>query len=113
VNELGHVEAKALFSAYVDADLEPPALERFVAHVEHCDDCLGGLERFQATVDAVRALPRERAPRTLARQVLRRVSKRGRRNAMGPMLDGFRVPAEVILPIVLAAAIALLIHALP
>jgi anti-sigma factor RsiW len=114
VNEQMHSEVRGLYSAYVDHELPAPELERFVAHVESCEDCLHGLEDFEATVEAVRGVARERAPSTFTRAVLRRVKHRSRRQAsVLPFLDGtFHLPAEVILPVVLAAAIALLIHAL-
>ena len=114
MSELGHSEVQGLYSAYVEHELPVGELEKLVAHLESCDGCTVALERFEASFDAVRQLPRERAPANLSRQVLRRVRHRNRRRAaVLPYLTGqFHLPAEAIIPIVVAAAIALLIHAL-
>lgn len=114
MSELAHTEVQGLFSAYVDQELPPPELERFVAHVEACDGCMEGLERFERTVEQVRQVPRAQAPNAFTRQVLRRVKHRKRRAAsVLPFLDGsLHLPAEAIIPIVIAAAVALLIHVL-
>lgn len=114
MSELQHIEVQGLYSAYVDQELPTPELERFVAHVESCDGCMEGLERFEQTVEQVRKLPRAQAPSAFSRQVMRRVKHRRRRAAaVLPFLDGsFHLPAEAIIPIVIAAAVALLIHAL-
>jgi anti-sigma factor RsiW len=114
VNQLAHNEVQGLYSAYVDHELPAPELERFVQHLEECEGCMEGLEKFEATVEAVRGVPRERAPNSFARQVMRRVKHRNRREAANrPFLDGaVHIPAGAIIPIIVAAALALLIHAL-
>lgn len=114
MNQLQHNEVQDLFSAYVDQELPPPELERFVAHLESCDGCMEGLERFEETVEQVRGVARIQAPSAFTRQVLRRVKHRKRRAAaVLPFLDGsLHLPAEAVIPIIVAAAVALLIHAL-
>lgn len=106
-----HSEVTGLFSAYVDHELPVGELERFVTHVEACEGCAGELEVFEQTVASVRGLPRERAPSAFSRQVMRRVRHRHRRQAaVAPYLQGsFQLPVEAAIPIVLAAALALLL----
>jgi anti-sigma factor RsiW len=114
VNALAHSEVQSLYSAYVEHELPEGELENFVAHLESCQGCLQSLEHFEATFESVRKLPRERAPTMFGRQVLRRVRHRNRRRAaVMPYLAGqFHLPAEAIIPIIIAAAAALLIHVL-
>ena len=113
MSQLAHNEVQGLYSAYVDRELPAPELERFVEHLESCEGCMEGLEKFEATVEAVRGVAREHAPNGFARQVMRRVKHRNRREAANrPFLESVHIPAGAIIPIILAAAIALLIHAL-
>ena len=36
--------------AYLDDELDPPALESFEAHLAECEDCLRYLQSYEATV---------------------------------------------------------------
>ena len=63
--ELGHTEARELFSAFVDQDLGEPDEERLLQHLDGCDECHEGLERFEDTIAQVRGLPRHEAARFL------------------------------------------------
>ena len=114
MNEQAHTDFQGLYSAYVDHELPAPELERFVAHVEGCEHCLQGLETFEATVEAVRGVERLHAPPMFSRQVMRRVKHRNRRMAASrPFVEGmFQLPAGAIIPVIIAAAIVLLLHSL-
>jgi hypothetical protein len=58
-----HVED--LFSVACDGRLSEQQQRRFEQHLRDCDACRAAYERFQAGVDAVRALPAARMPRAV------------------------------------------------
>ena len=109
--ELGHSEARELFSAYVDEDLAEPDEERLFKHLDGCPDCHQGLEQFEDTIAQVRGLPRNRLPASFTRQVLRRAKHRNRRQRelAAFMVGPLRVPVEAAFPIILAAGVALVL----
>jgi anti-sigma factor RsiW len=112
--ELGHTEARDLFSAYVDEDLAEPEEERFLEHLDGCPECHQGLERFEDTIAQVRGLPRHRLPASFTRQVLRRAKHRNRRQRelAAFMVGPLRVPVEAAFPIILAAGVAVVLFLL-
>ena len=109
--DLGHTEARDLFSAYVDEDLPEPDEERLLQHLDGCRECHQGLERFEDTIAQVRGLPRNELPAAFSRQVMRRVKHRNRRQRelAAVMVGPLRVPVEAALPIMLAAAVAVVL----
>lgn len=111
---LEHEKAQALFGLFVDHELAPGEQQALLGHLDSCAECKQELERYARTVEAVRSLERERAPRDLAAQVLRRVRRR-RRGLLGlsgaHFFEQVSVPVEVAVPVVvvaIAAAIVLL-----
>ena len=107
---LTHHEARARFLDLADAALSPPEAEAVHSHLRACRDCAAGWQAYAATVQAVRTLPREAAPPSLASDVLARVQRR-RQGQRGLALAHarLRVPAEMALPLLLAAAVAALL----
>ena len=112
--ELGHTEARDLFSAYVDEDLAEPEEERLLEHLDGCPECHQGLEHFEDTIAQVRGLPRHRLPVSFTRQVLRRAKHRNRRQRelAAFMVGPLRVPVEAAFPIILAAGVAVVLFLL-
>ena len=111
MSEPMHVEVQDQFSSYIDQELSADARERFLEHIQRCPNCEHSLDQFEQTIAAVRGLPRHKAPHSFARQVLRRVKHRNRRQqAISDLFAGtLRVPSEAILPILLAACVAALL----
>jgi len=106
--ELSHREARNLFPALLDEELAEQEASRLQAHLVDCTECRSGWEGYSRAVKTVRELPREKAPPELAGNIMRRVRRRrfqGLRAFERAQAD-YRVPYEVILPILLAAAVA-------
>jgi anti-sigma factor RsiW len=108
--ELTHREAKSLFGAFVDEELEPPKEESLKAHLDDCAECRTGWELYARVVKSTRTLERQKAPPGLATVILRRVRRR-RIAARTLRLTHaqYALPAEIIIPVVLAAAVAALL----
>jgi len=107
--ELSHGEARSLFPALVDRELGEPDEVRLRAHLEICDDCRTGWTRYERAVEKVRSLERVRAPKTFASQVLLRSRRRRGLRAIARAEADYRLPTEIIIPVLIAALVALVI----
>jgi hypothetical protein len=108
--ELTHREAQNLFGAWVDAELGDQEELGLRAHLDDCADCRTGWQRYERVVKGARNLEHIQAPPRLATLIARRVRRRrmgGR--ALHLAHAHYRLPAEVIIPILLAAAVAALL----
>lgn len=106
--QLNHREAKALFFALADEELPEPQAKAVRSHLDGCEECRAGWDRYTKTVQRVRTVEREKAPPALASLVLNRV-KRERRFGLRKLHLAHayhRVPVEVLIPLLLAAAVA-------
>lgn len=65
-------EARELFSAFVDDELDVRERSALDAHLVGCVDCRRELDRFRRTVSLVQALPPERAPAGFVDRVVTR-----------------------------------------
>ncbi len=65
-------EARELFSAFVDDEMDARARSALDAHLVGCVDCRRELDRFSRTVSLVQALPPERAPAGFVDRVVTR-----------------------------------------
>lgn len=115
---LEHDQAQELFGLFVDQELAPGEQEALERHLDGCADCAADLAQYERTVAAVRSLERERAPRELTAQVMKRVRRRRRSlfAAQGArFFEHVSVPVEAVVPVVIAAiaaaAVILLLHA--
>jgi hypothetical protein len=108
--ELTHREAQNLFGAFVDQELEAPQERSLKAHLDDCRECRTGWERYARVVNGARTLDKETAPAGLAAVILRRVRRRriGARS-LAMAHANYRIPAEMIIPVVIAAAVAALL----
>lgn len=106
--ELSHKEAKSLFGALVDEELPARDERRLRVHLDECDDCRTGWERYERAVKVVRGVEREKAPPNLASQILRRTRRRRMSNARAVHLAhlNHRVPVEAVIPVLLGILVA-------
>lgn len=114
--QLSHREAKGLFLAAVDEALVERDELRLRDHLERCDDCRAGYERYARTVRRVQHVQREKAPSGLSKMILRRARRRRQfgRRALQWVHAQQRVPVEAIIPVLLGVLVAaLLILAAP
>ncbi|WP_375758072.1 anti-sigma factor family protein [Corallococcus exercitus] len=104
---LDHREARALFLALADEEL-PAAQEQAVrGHLDGCEECRQGWDRYARTVERVRSVEREKAPPALATLVAGRIRRQRRFGLRGLHLAHaqHRFPVEVLVPLLLAAAV--------
>lgn len=110
-HQSSHQEVRSLFPALVDDELDGDLVRNLKAHLEMCQECRNGWTRYERAVSLVRQVPRERPPAALTAAVLRRIRRRKsvalRRDRV--LALAYRVPHEVVLPILLAAAVAALL----
>jgi predicted anti-sigma-YlaC factor YlaD len=106
--QLNHREARDLFLALADEELPEPQAKAVRSHLDGCEECRAGWDRYARTVQLVRKVEREKAPPMMASLVLNRV-KRERRFGLRKLHwahTHHRFPVEVLIPLLLAAAVA-------
>jgi anti-sigma factor RsiW len=106
--QLNHREAKDLFFALADEELPEPQAQAVRSHLDGCDECRAGWQRYAKTVQRMREVEREKAPPVMASLVMNRV-KRERRFGLRKLHLAYtyhRFPVEILIPILLAAAVA-------
>lgn len=110
-SEWSPAEVERLFLGAVDGSLSSDEAEVLARELD-LDPALAA--RFRAYREAIRALreaPREKAPEALASLIVRRT--RRRRHVRRPEEGlAFRVPAEVLVALIIAALVALLVFVL-
>ncbi|MDQ3265483.1 MAG: zf-HC2 domain-containing protein [Myxococcota bacterium] len=106
---LSHTAAREYFPALIDQELDPAAEAKVRGHLVECPPCRQGFLKYERAVEKVRGLQREKAPDALATMILHRTRKR--RHGLRAIVrahENYRMPYEIILPILLAAVIAAL-----
>jgi anti-sigma-K factor RskA len=106
--ELTKVEVERLFIGAMDGALEANEAQAFEELLSSDGDLKARFERYQLTIKALKTLPREKAPPVLASMILRRT--RRRRSTLRSLAEHealHRFPVEVIIPLLLAAVVAL------
>ena len=108
---LESTEVEELFSAAVDGSLNGSDDERLRAALAADPELKSRFERYQKTIALLKGAPREKAPVALATTIMRRVRRRrvwDRRNAAMQQAM-YRVPVEVIIPLLLGVMVAALL----
>ena len=103
---LSHEEARALFQPWVDSELPAPAEASLHGHLSECADCRIGWEEYSGLVSGLRELPEPPVPRELASQILKRARRRRPALRALQLTWAYRVPVELLVPLLIAAAIA-------
>lgn len=106
--QLSHRETRALFIAFADEELPADTAREVRSHLDTCGECQQGWQAYSSTVLRVRQVPRHEAPPALASQVLARVKRQRRSGLRGLNLmhAHYRLPVEILIPVLLAAAVA-------
>lgn len=109
--QLSHKEARSLFGALVDAELPPVEERKLRSHLDDCDDCRVGWERYERAVTVVRGTQREKAPPSLAGNILRRTRRQRIQGMRGFHLAHLhhRVPVEAVIPVLLGILVAVML----
>ncbi|WP_246357424.1 anti-sigma factor family protein [Pyxidicoccus fallax] len=105
---MNHREARALFLALADDELPAPKAQAVRSHLDDCADCRAGWEGYARTVQRLKGVEREKAPPALATQVMNRVRHQRRfgLRALHTTHMHYRVPVEIIIPLLLGVAVA-------
>ena len=109
---VAHERAQELFGPFIDGEIAPAEAADLRQHLSGCVECRSGFDQYEKAVTLLRDTGREHAPEGFATTVLRRVRRRRRQSrfAGGRLIELNPIPAaEVIVPILIAAAVALLI----
>jgi len=105
--ELTKAEVERLFLGAVDDALDSRDAEAFRQVLATDAELKVRYEKYTFAVKALKELPREKAPPSLASTILRRT--RRRRSMFRSMAEheaNYRVPVEVIIPLLVAAVVA-------
>lgn len=106
--QLNHRETRALFLALADEELPAEQALQVRSHLDGCGECQRGWQAYAGTLSRVRTVERHKAPERLASNVMLRL-KRERRSGLRKLTLAhahYRLPVEIIIPILLAAAVA-------
>jgi anti-sigma factor RsiW len=100
-------EVERLFLLAVDDSLDATDAEAFRTLLAQQGALKERFEKYRSAVKALKSLPKERAPDALASLIVRR-AKRRRFNFRSLAMHevAYRVPVEVIIPLLLAAVVA-------
>lgn len=104
---LSDSELQTLFMGALDDELSDDDVVKLEHELKVSPDVNEKFVRYQRTVQALRAVPRESAPEALATLIMRR-SRRRRAFNHRSLVDThafYSVPAEVIVPILIAALV--------
>ncbi len=106
--ELNTAEVERLFIGAVDQVLNEKDAQTFQSLLASDAELKQQFEKYSGAVKALKDMPREKAPPALASMILRR-SKRRRSmfRSMAQHEAAYRLPVEVIIPLVIAAVVAL------
>lgn len=99
-----HSRLRDQLSAYIDGELEAPAVERLERHLADCGRCRAQLEQLRATIGALRELPEAEPPRSFTLSPERVAAPRPALPAAPPLAFGMRIAATVV-----AAALAVVL----
>ena len=107
-----HQRAQELFGPMLEGDIAATQAASLQAHLTDCVECRTGFEQYERAISLVREVGREPAPQGFAARVLRRTRRRRRWSHLqgGRFLELTWFPAaEVMIPVLIAATVALLI----
>jgi hypothetical protein len=105
--ELSKAEVERLFIGAIDQALAPDDQAAFTAELAQNRELQVRFEAYRATVQRLQASVREKAPDALASTILRRTRRRRFALRSNDLLTHWRVPAELVIPLLLAALVAL------
>lgn len=111
--ELSKAEVERLFVGAVDEALLEGDAAKLTQALARDGALKGDYERYARAVAALKSSPPTRAPDALASMVLRRVRRRRGLARRLPWSAEYRVPAEVLVPILLAVMVALFLLTAP
>ena len=106
--ELSKAEVERLFVAAADDALAERDAVRLRAGLDDDAELMGRFNKYQHAIALLKKAPKERAPAALSSVIMRRVRRRRLwgRNSLHTMHMQYRVPVEVIVPILIGVLVA-------
>ena len=104
--DLSKNEVERLFVGAVDHALAEPEAKEFDAELAADPELKAKFARYQRAISLLKETPKERAPDALASLILRRTRRR-RFQIRSRDLHNARFPAEVVVPLLIAALVAM------
>lgn len=106
--DLSKAEVERLFVGAVDQALPDRDAAQLEAELSSNPELKARFEQYQRAVKLLKGAPREKAPDALASMILRRTRRRRFQLRSRELANAaYRVPAEVIVPIVIAVLVAM------
>ncbi len=98
-----------LLVGHAEGSLSEGQAKELEARLQDLPELRQAFDRYSHTVARLRSLPREKAPPALSRLIMRRVRRRRffSSRSLHTTYAHFRVPAEALVPILVAALVAL------
>src|SRR4051812_34959304 len=107
MDQVDHVQATELFSAYWDKDLAADQAGQLEEHLRSCVVCRREFQTFEQTVNAVGGLHKMIAPPDFAEAVRTRIRKRSRGRFFNPRKLAERIPYEMFSLVMLGLILAI------
>ena len=104
--ELSKNEVERLFVGAVDGALAEQEASEFDAELSANPELKAQFARYQRAISMLRETPREKAPDALSSLILRRTRRR-RFSNRNREIQNAHFPAEVVIPMIIAALVAL------
>ena len=106
--ELSKAEVERLFVAAADDALADRDADRLHAGLDDDAELKLRFNKYKSAIALLKKAPKEKAPAALASVIMRRVRRRRAwgRNSMHTLHMQYRVPVEVIVPILLGVMVA-------
>ena len=93
-----------MFGLFVDQELLAADEQVLRKHLSICPDCQKGFDKYTHAVAMARSAMRFQVPSDFTSRVLQRIQKR--RRGLSGLLLNLAVPAEVMIPAIIALALA-------
>jgi anti-sigma factor RsiW len=103
--DLSKNDVERLFTGAVDGALAEPEAREFDADLEADPKLKAQFAKYQQAIALLKDSPKEKAPDALASLILRRTRRRRHGSRMREIQNA-RFPAEVIVPLLIAALVA-------
>jgi len=104
--ELSKDEVERLFTGAVDGALAEQDASEFDAELAANPELKAQFAKYQRAISMLRETPREKAPDALSSLILRRTRRR-RFSNRNREIQNAHFPAEVVIPMIIAALVAL------
>ena len=104
--ELSKNEVERLFVGAIDGALAEPEAKEFDAELAANPELKAKFAKYQRAISLLKEAPKEKAPDALASMILRRTRRR-RFQVRTRELQNAHFPAEVVVPMLIAALVAM------